>query len=134
MNSLQKTLHKKGYRLTNQRQKILSALTSTPQSVEEVMASLRKTTTKIDRVTVYRSLDRFVDLGVVGKTQFKDKTAKYELLTDKKHHHHLVCDKCGFIEDIAIDESILLRSVSKKTSFLVKSHCLEFFGLCTDCK
>ena len=133
MNDISKILRQKGYRLTHKRQQILDTLTEIPQSVEEVITSLKSLSVNIDRVTVYRTLDCFVDLGIVSKTQFKNKTAKYELLT-KTHHHHLVCDNCGSVEDIALNEAFLLRKVSEQTNFKVKSHSLEFFGLCANCK
>ncbi len=134
MNNISQILRQKGYRLTNQRQHVLDVLTTFPQSVEEVIAALKSKDESIDRVTVYRTLDCFVDLGVVGKTQFKDKTAKYELLTEAHHHHHLVCDNCGSVEDVALNEAFLLRKVSEQTNFQVKSHSLEFFGLCANCR
>lgn len=134
MNNISQILRQKGYRLTNQRQQILDALTTSPQSVQEVITALKGKSESIDRVTVYRTLDCFVDLGVVGKTQFKDKVAKYELLTEAHHHHHLVCDHCGSVEDIALNEAFLIRKVSEQTNFQVKSHSLEFFGLCANCK
>ncbi len=134
MKKIAKTLQLKGYRFTKQRQQIFDVLTSSPQAVEEIIASLRNKDIGIDRVTVYRTLDCFVDLGLVSKTQFKDKTAKYELLTATNHHHHLVCDKCGSVEDIPLDDSILLKRIRKQSDFQVKSHSLEFFGICAHCQ
>ncbi len=134
MNNISQILRQKGYRLTHQRQQILDVLTVFPQSVEDVISALKSKNESIDRVTVYRTLDCFVDLGVASKTQFKDKTAKYELLKEAHHHHHLVCDHCGSVEDIALNEAFLIRKVSEQTNFQVKSHSLEFFGLCANCR
>jgi len=127
-------LRNKGYRSTQQRELILGALTGYPRSVEEIMDALKKKLVSIDRVTVYRTLDCFVDLGIVGKTQFLDKTAKFELLNGEEHHHHLVCDNCGSVRDIAFDESDILKKVKSCSDFQVRTHTLEFFGLCANCK
>jgi Fur family transcriptional regulator, ferric uptake regulator len=113
INNISQILRQKGYRLTHQRQQILDVLTASPQSVEEVITALKSKHENIDRVTVYRTLDCFVDLGIAGKTQFKDKTAHYELLTNTHHHHHLVCDHCGSVEDVALNEASLIRKVNK---------------------
>ena len=134
MDEIAKTLKQNSYRFTKQRQKIFSALTSYPQTVEEIVTAIKKKRIVVDRVTVYRTLNCFVNLGLVSKIQFKDKTAKYELLLAVKHHHHLVCDKCGSVEDIPLDDSILLKRVHKQTDFRVKSHSLEFFGFCANCQ
>lgn len=133
MNNISQILRQKGYRLTAPRQRILDVLTTHPQSVDEILSALKSKGEQTDKVTVYRTLDCFVDLGIVGKTQFHDKKAQYELLSEA-HHHHLVCDKCGSVEDVALNEAVLLRKVSEQTNFQVKSHSLEFFGLCANCK
>lgn len=134
MDEINKLLRQKGYRLTKQRQQVFSALTYQPQSVAKVVSFLESEDASVDKVTVYRTLDCFVNLGVVGKTLFKDKTAKYELLTETKHHHHLVCDKCGSIEDILLNEEPFLNKVCIQTDFQIKSHSLEFFGICAVCR
>jgi Fur family transcriptional regulator, ferric uptake regulator len=66
--------------------------------------------------------------------QFQEGKLRYEL-AGKEHHHHLVCENCGKIEDVlsrvipALEEEI-----KNKHKFLVKRHSLEFFGLCEDCQ
>jgi Fur family ferric uptake transcriptional regulator len=134
MEEITKKIQQEGYRLTSQRQQIIDALTSSPQSVLEIISFLKSKGVSVDKVTIYRTLDCFVKLGIAAKTQFKDKTAKYELLTASNHHHHLVCDQCGSVEDIPLDDSILLKRVRKQTDFQIKSHSLEFFGICANCQ
>lgn len=134
MNNISQKIKQRGYRFTNQRQQILDVLTPFPQSVTEVASSLKEKGIIVDKVTIYRALDCFTDLGIVGKTQFKDKVAKYELLNNDDHHHHLVCDKCGLIEDIPLDDSFLLKKIKRQTDFQIQSHSLEFFGLCERCQ
>jgi Fur family ferric uptake transcriptional regulator len=127
-------LKQQGYRLTQPRQQILDTLTSYPQSVAEIVTSLKKKQTNVDMATVYRTLEILVELGVVGKIQFHGKTAMFELLSEDDHHHHLICNDCGLIEDIPFDEVLLMNQVNKQTKFQVQSHSLEFFGLCTNCQ
>jgi len=134
MNSISKKLRENGFRVTNQRQKILDCLTPFPQSVVEISSSLNKKGVFVDIATIYRTLDCFAELGIVGKTHFKDKVSKYELISADYHHHHLICDKCGSVEDIALDEQFLIKEVNKHTNFKVKSHALEFFGICGKCQ
>lgn len=134
MNNISQKLRQQGYRFTSQREQILEALSNHPQSVEEILAALKHKGAKADKVTIYRTLDRFTDLGIVSKTQFRDKTAKYELLNETDHHHHLVCDNCGSVKDIELKEQALIKQVTKGSDFQVKSHSLEFFGLCANCQ
>jgi len=133
MKNILKQLRKAGYRLTKPRKQVLEVLTFYPQSVTDIVTLLKKKQAKVDRATVYRTLQVLVELGVVGKTKFNDQTTMFELLSDD-HHHHLVCTDCGAVEDICLDETLLINQVNKQTKFKVKSHTLEFFGLCTHCQ
>ncbi len=87
----------------------------------------------IDRVTVFRILNAFVEKGLITKLEFGEGKARYELA--KEDHHHIICENCGAVEDVA-DTVLpaLEKQISKKTGFLVKRHSLEFFGLCKNCQ
>ncbi len=121
--------------MTKQRQRILSGISlSPPLSASQIYSNLKSAGSDIDRATLYRTLNCFVGLGLVGKTQFKGKEAKYELIDEKNHHHHLICDHCGSVSDIPLNEDVLIKGVEGKTKFRVLSHTLEFYGLCRNCQ
>ena len=91
---------------------------------------------KVDRASVYRTIQLFEQLGVVQRLQIG---WKYKLeLSDKfsTHHHHLSCVKCG--STIAIDEDAALeqrmRLLAKQHGFLPQDHQLEIRGLCESCQ
>lgn len=87
----------------------------------------------IDRVTVFRILNAFLEKGLIRKLEFGEGKARYEL--NASEHHHLVCQNCGTIEDISdCNIAQLEKDIKKKKGFLVKTHSLEFFGLCKDCQ
>lgn len=87
----------------------------------------------IDRVTVYRILNAFTQKGLLRKIEFGEGKARYEL--NKEEHHHLICQGCGAIEDISdCGVEVLEKRINQKQNFLVKSHSLEFFGLCIKCQ
>jgi Fur family transcriptional regulator, ferric uptake regulator len=134
MNDFSKALRHKGHRYTIQRQEILNVLTKIPQSVFQVYESLIKSGIDIDKVTVYRTLDYFTELGIVGKIQFQEKVTKYELIESGEHHHHLVCNKCGKVEDIPLNDEDLINKIGLQSNFKIISHSLEFFGLCHQCQ
>lgn len=129
---IKEQLAAKGYRMTKPRQEIFAVLGHAPQSVVEIMNELNKKELQIDKVTIYRTLTSFVELGIVEETQFKNKISVYEL-ADQDHHHHVVCEACGKIEDIHLDENLLVQAAKKNSSFQITSHHLEFFGLCKKC-
>jgi len=134
MEAIFEKLRKNGYRITLQRQHIIATLTKTPQSVSEIATDLVKKDYSTDIVTVYRTLECFASLGIVSKTLVGGTIMKYELIGGSGHHHHVMCDACGRVEDIPLDEKSLLERVSKQTDFRITSHALEFFGLCVRCQ
>lgn len=134
MKNINNKLKENGYRATAQRKHIFDVLVPFPHSISEIHFSLKKKGIDIDIVTIYRTMDCFIKLGIVGKTQFKDKISKYEIISSDYHHHHLVCDKCGSIEDIPLNDSFFINKIREKTNFKIKSHSLEFFGICAKCQ
>ena len=133
METFKKLIKDRGQRFTSQKKEILSVLKQKPQTVIEIYAAVNSKKRVMDKATVYRILTNFLDLGIVNKVQLNEKEARFEL-ADSKHHHHLVCDECGTIEDIQLPEEILLKEVKKKSNFYIKSHSLEFYGICKHCQ
>lgn len=133
MDSITQLMRKKGKRLTPQKKEVLTALQKKPQTVLQLLIAVKSKKCAIDKATVYRILTGFKELGIVKEIHLGDREAYFEL-TDNAHHHHLVCEECGGIEDVTLCEELLLREVKKQSSFKIKSHSLEFFGSCQDCQ
>lgn len=127
-------LMRAGVRMTKQKKWILEGLCHHPQSAEELFVKLKKAGHRLDITTIYRNLETLVVGNILVMTRFADGVARYELKQGAKHHHHAVCDNCGTIIDIELDEDLLMSQVSKQTSFRVDRHMLEFFGKCANCK
>lgn len=129
-----KTIRQNGHRLTRQRKLVLDAITRNPQSVNEIHQTLVDQGETVDKVTIYRTLEYFIKLEFISKTQFNENSSLYELRDNSTHHHHLVCNNCGAIADITLDDQDLIQKITSKTSFKVTSHAWEFFGLCRKCQ
>jgi Fe2+ or Zn2+ uptake regulation protein len=75
------------------------------------------------------------ELAVINEIEFGDGKKRYELISSHSyHHHHLVCNSCGIIEEVEFEENILLAQVNRKSNFKIERHQLEFFGLCPNCQ
>ena len=134
-----------GYRITVPRQAILEVLNKTSEhlSAEDIYMEVHKTHPNIGLTTIYRTLELLVHMGLVFKFDFGDGRARYELSEGPKgtrHHHHLVCTKCGRVIDYTdfIDDEIELLSrtekgLSKKFKFKINNHLIQFYGLCDKC-
>lgn len=123
-----------GVKITTPRKEILKTLSFNPQSAQEVYNLLKEKGVSTDMVTIYRTLELFTNLKLARKTQFEDKIARFELYPGKEHHHHLVCVKCGLIQDVAVNENRFIKEIEKQSDFKVERHALEFFGFCGRCQ
>lgn len=132
ISSVQKKLKQKGYRITQSRLSILSEIESHPLTAAEIHKKLTKRHIRIDLTSVYRTLELLTTMGEVEIMHTGDGSLRFE--RSNSHHHHLICDTCGSIGDITIQEDAFIKEVTRKSRFQVKKHSLEFFGLCVNCQ
>ena len=61
-------------------------------------------------------------------------SGRYEAVSDE-HHDHIVCTKCGRVEEF-IDDVIEQRQLlaAKNHGFTVSDHSLYIYGLCASCQ
>ena len=96
---------------------------------------MKKKDSSIGHATVFRTVRLLVKAGIANEVDFGGKTKKYEVKYECKHHDHLVCSKCGKLIEVVDQEiEILQDKMCEKYDFLPKSHRLEIFGVCKDCK
>ncbi len=125
----------KGYIITQTRKSILEIFSNhpSPQSASDILNSLKKNNISVDKTTIYRELEFLLNQNLINEVHFDDGKTRYEA-TDEKHHHHLICNSCGNIKDIDIEESNFLSNIESKSRFRVIKHKIEFFGLCINCQ
>lgn len=118
-----------GLRVTPARVAVLQALTN-QNSPTEVHGIMRGMKNSVNQATVYRILRVFTRAGLVKSVVIQGGGVRYELAS-LPHHHHVVCEKCGRMEDV---EGCLVRGVPSNRSFAaITGHRLEFLGVCKKC-
>ena len=135
-NDIHEALRAGGFRVTGGRVALLELLLGArkPLSIQDVLE--RWDGTPPDQTTLYRTLTDLAATGIVRRVDLNTGTAHFEYTPDRPHHHHIVCNDCGTIEDIehcavdALQQKLVQGSVLFKDIY---SHNLEFFGRCTDC-
>jgi Fe2+ or Zn2+ uptake regulation protein len=105
-----------------------------PIDVQTMIDYLEKKAIPTDPATVFRIVNMFTEKGLTKQIQLQEGKSRYEL-ADNADHHHLVCTKCGDIQDISdCNISGLEEDIERRKQFQVTSHSLEFFGLCVHCQ
>jgi len=128
-------LKKAGLKVTLPRVKILAILQNPNNqhvSAEEVYKILLEQHEEIGLATVYRVLNQFDDAGIVTRHHFEGGKSVFEL-TQKKHHDHLVCLKCGKVVEFEDDVIENRQSdIAKKHNVRLTNHSLYLYGECND--
>lgn len=105
-----------------------------PLDVQSMIDYLEGRHVKADPATVFRIMNMFTDKGITRQISFNEGKFRYELAS-KNDHHHLVCNKCGNIEDISDCRiGAYENNIEKQKNFKVTNHLLEFFGVCQKCQ
>lgn len=132
-----KDLKKAGLKVTLPRLKVLQILENALShhlSAEEVYRILLETDQDIGLATVYRVLTQFEAAGLVTRHNFEGGHSVFEL-DHGAHHDHLVCLKCGRVEEF-IDHVIEQRQqqVATAAGYTISDHSLNIYGFCRDCQ
>lgn len=126
-----------GLKITLPRVKILQILESSSihhMSAEDVYKALLTKGEEVGLATVYRVLTQFEDAGLVVRHNFEGGHSVFEVATEE-HHDHIVCVKCGQVEEFRDDEiEARQKLVASNLGFELTDHNLNMYGLCPDCR
>jgi Fur family ferric uptake transcriptional regulator len=93
---------------------------------------------KFDRVTVYRTLQSFVEKGILHTIPTSDNSVKYALCRNDcfdGHHHdnhyHFVCRDCGKTECL---DDFILPAVKLPREYIAENVEIVVKGKCKDCQ
>ncbi|SMC26269.1 Fur family transcriptional regulator, ferric uptake regulator [Andreprevotia lacus DSM 23236] len=126
-----------GLKATGPRLKILNLFETSAQrhmTAEDVYRLLLAENTDIGLATVYRVLTQFEQAGILTRHHFETGKAVFEL-NEGTHHDHLVCVKCGKVEEF-YDPEIERRQdvIAEQHGFEIQDHEMYLYGVCAECK
>ena len=130
-------LKQSGLSITESRKKILDLFLETDGALAH--ADIEKSTSSaFDRVTVYRTLQTFVEKGIIHQIPTTDNSVLYALCRQKceqGHHHddhvHFICSNCD--KTICLDE-VNVPEVKLPKNFTKQQSAMVVTGICEDCK
>lgn len=125
-----------GLKITLPRIKVLQILEQSRNhhlSAEAVYKALLESGEDVGLATVYRVLTQFEAAGLVARHNFEGGHSVFEL-SQGEHHDHLVCVKCGRVEEF-VDEVIEQRqkTIAERAHFKMTDHALNIYGICPQC-
>lgn len=129
-------LQERGYRLTGPRRAIAEIMISSDRALEplEVFDLGRQEYPGLGLVTVYRTLEKFEELGLVERVHQPDGCHRY-LRAAQGHEHLLLCTGCGQAVYFSGDDlDALMDLIAQRSGYAVQDHLLQMFGLCSNCQ
>lgn len=103
-------------------------------TLEELMGLLRERGCDYDPHFMRQCMNRWVEHGFAQKKRFEGQPPRYEHRHLGKHHDHLICTKCGRIEEFWNEEMERLQlRIATAKGFHMLQHKMEIYGLCNVC-
>lgn len=125
-------------RYTTGRKAIVSALRAigAPVTLPDLLASSEG----ITQSSAYRNLSLMQEAGVVRRLVHGADHAHFELAEElTEHHHHLICERCGIVEDFTLDDELekildaAFDRVAHAAAATPSSHLIDVFVVCAQC-
>ena len=122
-----------GRKVTPQREGIFRALHDDPShpTAEAVHARIAVDMPSVSLRTVYSTLHELAEMGELHQLDVGTGSARFDPRVDE--HHHLVCDRCGSVQDLEAQFPGVSLAEDNDFGFAVDSTEIVFRGLCRDC-
>jgi Fe2+ or Zn2+ uptake regulation protein len=128
-------LRNAGYRVTPQRLVIHRTLVELGRHVgaEELLSAVGQVLPNVSLPTVYSALDALEEAGLVRRVSAGQGRALYD--ARPADHHHLVCRRCGAVEDLDADVSLAgALAAAGRHGFTPDGAEVVIRGLCANCR
>ena len=100
---------------------------------DELLADLKQASRAISRATVYRTLSKLVEAGLLRRIEIGSRTV-YDHDYGYPQHEHMVCSRCGKMIEFqhdAIEASV--KEIASQYGFRAVGFDLVVRGTCSDC-
>jgi Fur family transcriptional regulator, ferric uptake regulator len=133
--SLKAELNARGWRMTPQREVILTIFQNLPEgehlSAEDLHARLHSQGENISLSTIYRTVKLMARMGILRELELTEDHKHYEINQPRPHHHHhLVCVKTNRVIEFKSDSILTIsQKVADKHGFKVLDCQLTIIGV-----
>lgn len=132
---LSEILRRNNLSITDSRKKILMLFLQSPDALAHGDIE-KKAGEKFDRVTIYRTLQTFVDKGIIHSIPTADNMVRYALCKacDEGHHHddhvHFMCSTCGTTTCL---DHIVSPGIELPKGYTAQNVQVVINGVCKNC-
>ncbi len=133
-NDIKKLLKKRNLKVTSNRLNLISKILNNGSAMS--YTNIQRAMQPIDRVTLYRTLEKLKEKGIIH-TAFQDKKESYYAMCENTcdenlHHHEHVHFKCNLCDQISCEK---LKQVIKLSipGFTIAKTAINLEGICKNC-
>lgn len=132
---LRDRLRDHGYRITTQRQTVFDAVEALEHGTpDEILRQAQTVDELLNLSTVYRNLEVLEAVGLVRHAHMGHGSATYHL-ADRHRHLHLVCGKCGQVQEVPVAVAQnLVADMKKEHGFAIDIDHFAIQGTCASCE
>jgi Fe2+ or Zn2+ uptake regulation protein len=133
---IESELRRRGMRVTPARRSVVAVLADAPGplAVAQISEAIAARGTRVDLVTVYRTVEALEQSGIVARNDRVGECWRYEIRS-RAHRHSITCGRCGTtapLDGCRLAE--IERSLEQATGFSDIHHSLQFYGTCPACQ
>jgi Fur family ferric uptake transcriptional regulator len=100
---------------------------------EQLIENLKSAGKRVSRATVYRTLSKLVDAGLLRRIELGTRTV-FDHDYGYPFHDHMVCEECGTIIEFQSESlTAALREVAAQHQFRANGRTLVIRGACAAC-
>ncbi len=104
-------------------------------SAETLKETLEKEGLSLPLSEIEEALELFCCLGLACRKEFLGQKPLFEHRHLGEHHDHLICTKCGRIQEFYVPSlEKLQEEIARNYGFKPLEHRLEIYGLCEQCQ
>lgn len=129
-------LQQSGYRITGSRRAVVEVMAASPFILNpmEIFQQAARRYPGLGLVTVYRTLDKLEELGLVQRVHLEGGCHSY-IAAGSGHQHLLICTSCNRAVYFSGDDfDPLMAEVGGGLGFTIQDHWLQLFGTCKNCQ
>lgn len=131
---IREILKKGKLKVTPQRMEIIRYIFEhNHSSAQEIKENVSKKVPSVSFSTIYYTLDKLVELGMIIPITLEPETVRYD--TNLSPHYHIICVECGEITEVPINIFEKFSEDELKSAGFSEIYGFEihFFGLCKKC-
>jgi len=124
-------MEQKGIKVSHQRLRILDYLEKNRvhPTADMILNDLKNELQSLSKSTVYKTLNTFVEKGVLRELTIEENEVRYEY--DLQDHGHFKCMGCGKVYDFEYRFNV--DDIKELKGFRIDDKNIYLKGLCRDC-